>query len=139
MRWLILSLFVPICASLTAACINYAPVSGIYVNYKVRDAPREEKMYLIYTNTTARALCFGPNSWPSNGILINNGQEVSMSAGGRIFFLRAEQDYCPNCRTRVEPGQTSTQFLRYSSFDLPANLVDTEKKISLRPRGFPCH
>src|SRR5438309_427140 len=107
MRRMILFLFVSSWACLTTACIGHTPVSETNITYEVRDAPSEGKIYITYTNATSRAMCFGPNSWPSNGILINNGEEITISADGRVFFLNAEQDYCPNCQTRVEVGQKS--------------------------------
>lgn len=110
----------------------------IDIQYSMTDAPEEGRIYLSYANDTEEAICFGAENWPNNGLLLNNGAEVSLAVGGRIFLLELEQDYCPKCNIRVEPGEKSVAYLKYESFKLPADLTRAKKTLSFRPVGYRC-
>lgn len=110
----------------------------IVVRYSMTDAPNEGRIYLSYANDTKAAICFGAENWPSNGLLLNNGEEVSLAVGGQTFFLESVQDYCPRCNIRVEPGAKSVAYLKYESFKLPVDLTGAKKALSFRPVGYHC-
>jgi hypothetical protein len=111
---------------------------SIVVRYSMTDVPNEGRIYISYTNDTKAAICLGAENWPSNGLLLNNGEEVSLAVGGRAFFLESVQDYCPRCNIRVEPGAKSVAYLKYESFKLPADLIGAKKTLSFQPVGYRC-
>lgn len=137
LRVLLVAFAVGACSSQRILNAN-EPVKVVTVDYKVIDSPQTERILVSYTNNGPTAVCFGPENWPSNGILLNNGLSTSLEIGHRVFPLEAEQDYCPHCTTRVEPGSKSIAFFKYSSFKVPVDLRRSEKKLSFHPVGFEC-
>lgn len=119
----------------TAKGLYYGPVP-----LTVTDDPAGKRFVLSFVNDSKEDICLGAENWPSpGGILDNNGKEVSIAAGGRQFFLQAENDYCPKCQTRVGAGQRVDAPLYYRSFGLPDALAGESKTLSIRLIGARCN
>jgi hypothetical protein len=136
-------LILPIIFAL-ASCVGGSDFSAnrvggpIDIRYSVMDIPSEKKLYVSFRNDTNTPVCLGPENWPSNGILLNDGKTVSLMADGKSMFLKAEQDYCPKCSIRVGIGSESVAYFRYESFNIPENLIISKKALSFHPLGYRC-
>lgn len=112
--------------------------SPVAIQYEVRDAPSEKRIYVSFRNYMKRPICLGAENWPSNGILLNNGTEVSVMSGGNEYMLQAEQDYCPRCSTKIAPSAISSAYFKYESFKLPESESLSKKELSFHPVGYQC-
>ena len=129
------AIFVVACAT---SISTVRAATSFPLEYVLSDKPDLGKLEVRFTNLTKRAVCLGPENWPQNGRLLNDGKGVSVEVGGKIFFLKPEQDYCPKCSVRVEPGQALDGLFRYSSFNLPPQFAPLPKKLNFAPVGFLC-
>lgn len=112
--------------------------NGFSINYTYADNVGQRRIDLSYTNTLNKSVCLGPESWPSNGVLLGDGTRVYLVIEQKEFYLRAEQDYCPQCNILVEPGDVIAGHLDYSSFGLTRMEEGKSKTLSFQPRGFDC-
>lgn len=126
------------CANVSPLGAN-RPIDSFAIKYSITDNPEQMKIFVSYKNDKAEPVCFGPENWPSNGILINDGSLVSLIVGNITLPLGAEQDYCPKCTTKVPPGSESVAYFKYESFKVPEDLRNADKKLAFRPVGFICH
>lgn len=131
-------------ALLAASCagmVGQTPsrVGGpVKISYELRDSPDEKRLYLTFINDKPKPICMGAENWPSNGILLNDGNRVFLSVAGQKFSLNPEQDYCPNCTIKVKPSMKSVAFLKYESFNLPDQLSSAKKELVFEPVGYRC-
>jgi hypothetical protein len=122
------------CMSASKLALDHFPL-----NYRYVDNQENKEIFLSYTNSTARPVCFGPENWPSNGVLLNNGSEVYIAIDGKRLFLRPQQDYCSQCTTKVNAGSTAVASLAYSSFGIPDSLKYAKKILFFNPMAYTCH
>lgn len=108
------------------------------IGYRYEDKPQQKKILLYFQNTSKKAICFGPENWPENGILLNSGDEVSLEVDGQQYFLSPENDFCPRCNKKVAPGGTVQDFLEYKSFGLKEESELSGKKLNFTPIGYSC-
>lgn len=111
---------------------------GFPVPYRTVDNPANDRVEVYFTNSGTKSVCFGPENWPDKGILINNGREVSVTVGGKTYYLKTEQDYCPKCTISVKPSGTLSGYFKYESFGLPISEKGSSKTLNFRPIGFAC-
>lgn len=134
---LFISFFVTMACQTTAKYPSRGPES-FKIDYRYEDSPQQRKILLYFRNTSRRSVCFGPENWPQNGILLNPGDEVSLEVAGRRYFLGPENDYCPRCNQKVLPGTEIQGFFDYQSFGFSSQIEGAEKKLSFSPVGFNC-
>jgi hypothetical protein len=134
---LLISFFVTIGCQTTARYPNRGS-ENFKIEYNYEDSPEQKKILLYFRNVSKRAVCFGPEDWPQNGILLNTGDEVSLEVNGRRYFLGIEQDYCPRCNKKVSPGEEIQGFFYYKSFELKREDEQSEKKLFFSPVGSSC-
>ena len=108
------------------------------IEYRYEDSPQQRRILLYFRNTTKHPVCFGPENWPENGILLNPGGEVSLEVAGQRYFLGPENDFCPRCNKKVSPGEEIQDFFDYKSFDLKQEVEHSEKKLFFEATGYSC-
>lgn len=108
------------------------------IGYTYEDVPAQGIISLNFHNESRDGVCLDPEFWPSNGILLNNGTQVSIDIGSDRLFLNAEQDLCLKCTIRVAPGETAQGYFRYSSFGVGSDRANQAKILNFKSRGYNC-
>ena len=70
--------------------------------------------------------------------MINDGTTVYIGVGQRKYYLQSEQDYCPDCMIKIDPGEEVRGYFNYSSFGMTAEDERQTKSLRFRPIGFDC-
>ena len=134
----LITVFLVLIISGCVAAAGNSKVSHFGVDFDYSDDPSRGLIDLSYENKSRKSVCFGPENWPSNGTLLNNGSKVSLEINGQSYYLQAEQDYCPRCSVKVKPNGKLHGFLRYSSFNMPDSLSNEKKTLNYRLIGYSC-
>lgn len=136
-----MALILLMCGAAACKTAAEAPSRGrqhFPIQYSYIDSPDQKRILLFYRNLSGRSVCLGPENWPENGILLNSGDQVWLEIDGKRFYLKVEQDYCPQCVNRVKSGSERNGYFLYSSFDIPLQLETSQKTLSFHPIGFSC-
>jgi hypothetical protein len=135
--------YIPTCLLLIAGCANasdFLPVP-IPINYQFTDNPAEQRIELLYKNTSKDTMCLLPEQWPNiAGKIDQASDEVHLIVNHERFsVVDFNTGYCPkDCSLRVYPGKKAAAFILYRDFNLPDQLIYEPKTLEFVPVAFKC-
>jgi hypothetical protein len=127
-RWALILIFV------LCGCVSHEPATAPRFAFSYTDDPSRGRLVLSLTSQSSRMLCVTPANWPtSTGAIQSPEGRVWLSVDNvRYDYKDIYAGYCPDCLTRIRPGETLTAALPYANFEgLPS--TSSIKSLHMNP------